>query len=467
MSDQSGIDAEADKALSISPGLKLMIIRRSSVLKLLQWKKQAAMFVLLLMTATANAADKSSIFALQECLDIALKQSPVIKAAGLDMEASRESLRSSKGALLPRFDLNAAYMKENQAIPYIPAESVTIPPKFSDEVYSWNAYLRIPVYEGGRLTSLVAFAELEKNIQSARIAFTEQELVANIMNTFNKLLQLEELKKANIKSVEAMERQRGNTELLVKAGRAANVELLRIDVQLAGERQNLIKTGEAINRTRNLLALFMGIDAHEINDISGSLGIRAGIKEQDVGAFIKSRPDIVILAERVKQAGKKVDIAGARRYPSVGLVGNYGNKAGAGTEDRKEVWEAGIVASINIFDGEITASDIRREQALQKKAQEELRLAQLKAGTEIENALSSFREAQQRMEVAQKALDQSGEALRVEGLKYETGAGTITDVLLAQSALSYAQANYYQALYDNNAAIVEYQRATGTIEVKR
>ena len=436
--------------------------------KLLHWTKQAAtIFFLLIITATANDADAARIFDLQQCLDIALKQSPVIKAAGLDVEASKESLRSSKGGLLPRFDINAAYMKENQAVPYIPAESMTIPPKFSDEVYSWNAYFRIPVYEGGRLNSQVVLAELEKNVQSSRAAFTEQELVANIINTFNKLLQLAELKKANIKSVEALSRQRGNTELLVKAGRSANLELLRIDVQLAGEQQNLIKTGEAINRTRNLLALFMGIDVHEITDVSGTIGAEGVIGEQDTGALIKSRPDIVILSGRVKQAGKRIDIAGAKRYPAVALVGNYGNKAGAAIGDRKEVWEAGMVASINLFDGGIASADIRREQALQKRAEEELRLAELKAATEIENALSSFREAKQRLEVAQKALDQSGEALRIEELKYKTGAGTITDVLLAQSATSFAQANYYQVLYDENAAIVEYKRATGTIEVKQ
>jgi outer membrane protein TolC len=61
---------------------------------------------------------------------------------------------------------------------------------------------------------------------------------------------------------------------------------------------------------------------------------------------------------------------------------------------------------------------------------------------------------------------QAEESLRIETLKYKTGAGTVTDTLLAQSARSLADANYYQALYDYNTAIVEFKRATGTIEVK-
>jgi outer membrane protein len=60
---------------------------------------------------------------------------------------------------------------------------------------------------------------------------------------------------------------------------------------------------------------------------------------------------------------------------------------------------------------------------------------------------------------------QAGESDRIEELKYKTGAGTVTDTLLAQSAKSLADANYYQALYDYNSAIVDFKKATGTIEV--
>jgi outer membrane protein TolC len=421
----------------------------------------------IMLASAATAASDTQILTLNECIELALKQSPLIRSAEMDVEASRESLRGSKGALFPRIDLNAAYMKENQPLPYIPAQSMKIPAKFSDEVYSWNIYLRMPVYEGGRLTKQVDVSELEKNIQASRTTFTAQDVVANVTNAFNKLLQLKELRKANIKAVEAIERQRGNTELLFKTGRAANVELLRVNVQLAGEQQNLIKTGEAMSRTKDLLAFFMGMDVHEISDISGTLSPEETIKEQDASSLVKLRPDVIALSLKVEQSGKRIGIAGARRYPAIALVGNYGNRAGAEMHDREEVWEAGAVVSLNIFDAGIISSEVRREQALQKKAEEELRLAELKAKTEIENALSSFREARQRLEVAEKALSQSEEALRIEELKYKTGAGAITDVLLAQAAMSLSQANYYQALYDRLSAVTEYKRATGTIEVKR
>jgi outer membrane protein len=422
---------------------------------------------LLLFFAKDLSANEGNLLTLKDCINIALKQSPLIKTSELDIDASSEGYKASRGAILPRLDLNASYLKENQDIPFIPAQSTKIPAKFSDEVYSWNISMKIPLYEGGRLWSQINVSSVEKEIQGLKRDFTIQDVIANVTNTFNKLLQLKELRSAYQKSVEALERQRENTSLLVKTGRAANIELLRIDVQLANERQNLIKTEEAMNRTKNTLAFLMGIKSIEGIEVSGSLEKNERLESVNVDELIRARPDVLLFEKRVAQSKIKVDIASSKRYPSVSLVGNYGNRAGSGMNDREEVWEAGVVASLNIFDGGITSAEIRRERILLEKAKEELRQAELRARLEIENALSLLKEAEERLKASEKAVAQSEEALRIEELKYKTGAGTITDVLLAQSAMSLSNANYYQALYDYNTAITEYKRAAGILEVRR
>ncbi len=422
-------------------------------------------FCIPLLSGVSTAGDKT--LTLKDCIDTALKQSPLVKSSDFELEASKQAARGAKGAMFPRLDLNASYFKENRDVPYIPAQSLTIPPKFSDQVYSWSVILSVPVYEGGRLSGQVRVSGLEKAIQSSKRAFTVQDLIANVMNTFNKLLQLKELRQANIYSVDALERQRENAELLVKAGRAANVELLRVEVQLAAEKQNLVKTEETINRTRDALAFLMGVEEGQVKAISGSLTKKESVNAEDVDKLIKSRPDVVATRKKVEQEKARVDIASGKRYPSLALVSDYGNRAGAGLSGREEVWEAGAVVSVNIFDAGIISSEIARERALYSKSKADLRLLELRARLEASDALSLLREAENRFNLADKALAQSEETLRIEELKYKTGAGTITDVLLSQSAMSLAQANYYQALYDYNAAITEFKRATGTIEVER
>jgi outer membrane protein len=439
--------------------------------KMLRMKKKIMILIginfLISVPAGMIHADEKAPLTLSQCIDIALKQSPSLKSSEYDVAASQESVKGAKGALFPRVDLNAGYTRENRPIPFIPAQSPKITPAFSDEIYFWNVFLRMPIYEGGKLSGQVKISEIEKEIQSSRKEFTTQDVIANVTNTFNKLLQLKEFRVANLKSVEALERQQKNTKLFVETGRTAKVELLRVEVQLASERQNLIRTEETINRARYALAYFMGGDLKEVPDVEGRLSTEEQVTAQNIDELLKSRPDIVASSRRVEQSKARVDVASSRRYPSISLFGNYGHKAGVEFDQRYEMWQAGVLGSINIFDAGIISSEIRREKISHQKAQEELKLATLKARLEVDNALSSFREAENKLSMAKKAMEQSEETLRIEELKYTAGAGTITDVLLAQSAMSLAQANYYQALYDFNAASTEFKRTTGTIGVKR
>jgi outer membrane protein TolC len=420
-----------------------------------------------LICTVATHADDVKPLTLGECIEIALQRSPLIKSSELDIEASKEALKGSKGAQFPKLDLNASYLHENRPFPYIQTEGPTVPAITSQNIHTWAFALRMPIYQGGRLSGQVKISEIDNAIQSSKKDFTSQDVISNVTNAFNKILQLKEVMKANEKSVEALDGQRKNTELLLKAGRAPKVELLRIEVQFASEQQNLIRAKEAINRARYNLAYFMGVDGRELPDVAGKLAANEKVESKEIDDLIKNRPDIIAAMQKVEQAKTRVDVAASSRYPSLDAVGNYGQRSGAAIDERKTVWEAGVLASINIFDAGIISSNIGREKALQRRAEEELRQTKLKGRLEVDNALSLLKESEAKLVVSEKAVAQAEESMRIEDLKYRAGAGTVTDVLLAESAQSLSQANYYQALYDYNAAITEFQRATGTIEVKK
>ena len=140
-----------------------------------------------------------------------------------------------------------------------------------------------------------------------------------------------------------------------------------------------------------------------------------GTTGDPIDGLIKSRPDVVVAVKRVEQGRLKVAAATGKRYPSLSLVGDYGNRAGTAFNDRTEIWEVGLVASINLFDGGIISSEIEREKVLLLKAEEELRLTELKARLEVDNALSSLREAETRLQVAQRATAQAEESFENRG----------------------------------------------------
>jgi outer membrane protein len=69
--------------------------------------------------------------------------------------------------------------------------------------------------------------------------------------------------------------------------------------------------------------------------------------------------------------------------------------------------------------------------------------------------------AQERIEVTRRTIESAKENLRVELLKYETGAGTNTDVIDARTVLLRTETDYYQALFDEESAFAYYKKAVG------
>ena len=87
---------------------------------------------------------------------------------------------------------------------------------------------------------------------------TTYDIMANIVNTYNKILQLKELRAASIASVNALEEQVKNTKLLFDVGRVARVDLLKAEVQLANERQRLLSIDEGMKTALSTLVYLMG-----------------------------------------------------------------------------------------------------------------------------------------------------------------------------------------------------------------
>ena len=129
----------------------------------------------------------------------------------------------------------------------------------------------------------------------------------------------------------------------------------------------------------------------------------------------------------------------------------------------RTLWVAGLNFSIPLFDRSLYA-DVSRECIQADRASQRFRAAENQLGLEVANAVASLEESRNRVSAAEKAVTQGEESFRIERERYESGAGAVVDLLLAQAASINAVANYTQALFDYNAAVVAYRKATGTVE---
>ena len=104
---------------------------------------------------------------------------------------------------------------------------------------------------------------------------------------------------------------------------------------------------------------------------------------------------------------------------------------------------------------------IREEISVLAAAQERLRKLNLQVRQEVETAILDVDSSSERVKATEKAIEQARESLRIETLKYNLGAGTITDILDAQTALLLTETTYYRALADFRTALARLKLAVG------
>jgi len=405
---------------------------------------------------------------LKDALNRALERNPVMTEARLGIAASQEGIAGSRGKHWPKLSLDLSYNQRQDPFPYVPAQSVTIPARFSDEYASLGLLLALPLYQGGQTVTNVRLSTLRRDLQQLSLYQNRNELIANTVNSYNKLLQLRMLKMASDATLEALETQLKNARLLFDLGRIARVDLLKVEVQLANERQRALSFDEAIAAGDATLRFLMGDDPApggaqlRLTDTL-SLPKQATAAEMAAVDPWSSRPEYQAARLGVKESELNRRLSFGKFLPTVNAVAGYAGQYGFSPSYNEANWYFGVQATVPLFERSLYA-DLRRDTILKEKSAARQRVVEQQLRLDLTVADASLRESANRVLTARQAIEQAHESFRIEQQKYAAGAGTMSDLLLAQSADMTAEANLSQAIFDHNAAQVAWRKANGTLE---
>jgi len=319
------------------------------------------------------------------------------------------------------------------------------------------------LYRGGRISNSVKMRRLAKEARFGQWQWSKEELVASVMDTFNRVLYLQHLVAAQEETLKALKKVREDTARLLKVGRVAPVDLMRVDAQVAAQEQDLIASREFTKRTIRFLAYLLGWPVDTPLELKGDLKEPHFRELLRAGENVDARPDVRAAIKKVEEARARRSYEWGGHLPHSDLASSYGKKTGAGFKAMEEVWQASLYVKINLFSGGAVMAKVREARARLLEAQRMLQEVRLRAAREVLDALSSLDEAQKRLAWAKASEKSARESFRIERLKYLSGAGTVTDLLLSQSQWAQARARYFQALYDYSSAVVAYKKATATL----
>lgn len=429
--------------------------------------------------APAKVEGPSEALTLERSLEIALKNNPEVAATLWEVSVAGARVEQAKAAQWPWLSYEGNYTKYLNSRPLWEARYNNQRRIFTKQQSQGNVLLRFPLFTGGRIINEIKASELFRLAEENRLSRTRDELVYNVSSTFYAILSQEKVIDSVRFSLEAMQEQRQKTAKMVEVAKAARVDLLRTEVRVADLEQSLERETNVLEIQKRVLASLMGLDFTKAQlKFGGKLTFeKTGYRPaQLVPRALSQRPDFKAAKERVESQARRVDVARAGNYPNVNLVGAYGYR-GSGVygvyDDRSlksptnrgpfydDDGSVGVTLTLPLFEGGRISAKVREEFSALAAAQERLRKLNLQVRQEVETAILDVDSSSERVRATAKAIEQARESLRIETLKYNLGAGTITDVLDAQTALLLTETTYYRALADFNAALARLKLAVG------
>lgn len=425
---------------------------------------------------------------LQEAVELALQRSPSLEA---QKEAIREAEYRREAALsrfFPKVDLTYRYLRLDEApeagVP--PLKGVAINPL--DQSQRWpvltyplrlkvgsrdnwglEATITQPLFMGGALRNGYLLAKLGVDMARLEYEQTRLELIYRVKEAYYGVLKAQEMVRVAEGALEALKEHYRIAQAFYQQGMIPKNDLLQVEVELAQREQDLVAAQNGLEVARAYLKTLLRIPLEEQVELGERLR-KAPFErtlEECLEQALKDRPDLRLARLGVEAARKQWKVARAGLLPHISLVFNYERQgddpsvSGSPYNPEEDSWNFMVVAQWRVWDFGETYFGVKEKGAAVLKAENTLKELMDMARLEVKEAYLALKEAQKRIEVSEKVLEQAKENFRVNEERYKAQVAKSSDVLDALAMQTRAEANYWNSLSDYNLALARLQRAMG------
>ncbi len=303
-----------------------------------------------------------------------------------------------------------------------------------------------PLYLGGRLSASIDIAQLQADQLSLAAQGARWEVRFNVTALYAAAQTADAVGHALDENLHALDATRRSVDLMVNQGRRANLDLLKLDGQIQDVRAERSRVAADAARARALLLALMGRDPASPVQVD-PLPERPPAPSPGAGALtaLALKGSTVRRIElALDEARRAVNQASAASRPTVMARGNWMGHV-APSIDPLSTWDIGVAVSVPIFDGGARRASVASAREAAGASASALDQARLDRAAQAVVALAELESAGQQAQAAEAGVAAAGEAARVEQIRYDTGAGTIEDLLLARAREVGARASLARA----------------------
>lgn len=457
-------------------------------------------------SANAREADTGILrLDIETAVQIALSENPLVKVADMEIEKKEYAKKSAYGAHLPQVDLIGQFQHTlKRQTMYLDTDMSSLfgggsvdPGDFTPDELKIAEVLgkmmapdpdsaddgiqvgRKNMWTGGVNVSLpLVVPSLWKNIQMSKVDWeiaVEQsrsskiDLTHQVKKAFYSILLAKDSHELFKETYENDSLNLVNIKNKFEKGVVAEYDVITADVRLKSIIPNILQSESMLKIAELQLKMLMGIDSETPVEIVGSLSdyenwmLEAIIPSDD---NLWENSDLRQFDLQAMQAENAHELQKLQRLPTLTSSFNYSyisqnNNFKFNTYRWDPYSVVGVILAIPIFSGGQRHHNIKQSEIQLFQLQEQRH--NLKRGLQlsVKNSVELISKSIEQVVAAESSVEQAKKGYEITRKRYETGAGTIVDLNAAALAVTNAELQYRNAIYDYLASRADLEKTLG------
>ncbi|MFL5748586.1 MAG: TolC family protein [Niastella sp.] len=400
---------------------------------------------------------------LQECVQAAWESNLDVKQSDFSMERAAVTWRQSKANLLPNVSgeidhtLNKGRSIDLSTNSYIDQKNTT---------GSYQVSANVTLFNGLRLMNTLKSSQYAYEASKMELQTSKDQLMLNVILAYLQILTNSDLLQQSLKTAEVAQKQVERLELMNEQGAIKPSDLTDLKGLLADNKVSIITNQNAFDGARLSLAQLMNTSYNKDLQVER---LRADQVEMNYAAtpdsiFTIALQQLAIIKAadlRTKSAEKAVQAARGNLFPSVGLGGGfytpYSSAARDSASRKIEYYDqlsnnyrtyVGVGISIPIFNNFRYRNQIALAKIDLKTAEFTSKTKQIQLKQNIEQDYFNMTAAKNKYEALLEQVAAYAESFRAAEVRFNNGAATSVDYLIAKNNYDRANVNLIIARYD-------------------
>ncbi len=424
--------------------------------------KKTVVYLLLILAAFNTAAfAQQDTLTLEECIDIAQKNNPLIKQAEGAYDFSDAAYTASRSPLYPQLLFQSGWIKNGGTFFFGPTAR---PANY--ENYNAGLQLQQLLYDFGKSYSRVSATEDLRKASREDLSQARQDLTLSAYTAYFNLLLSEKMSDISKETMLQAEEHSRQAKAMYDLGKKPRYDVLKASTDLANARLNNISTDNDIRIAKLQLENVMNDKIQDGTVLKDYLEVKYDslYLSDAVETALKNRPEIISAKYRVEANRSLFSSAWDANLPTLSATASYNFRTYSLKEPFQKSYNIGLNLSVPVFQGFAIDAETNQANANLKIAEANLDLVTQSVRLEVSQQYSGFLEARQRISAADYLVSQSEETMKLADARYREGLGSPLEITDARVTLFNAKTTYIQALYNYQITYAKLLKAMGTLK---